>query len=60
MGKPTAPCCVHGLQEQDRFTSKEPQQRCPVPHVDIAFCGSSCKYFPNMNYNEKHGSSSET
>eukprot|EP00973_Karenia_brevis_P073277 10180360-Karenia_brevis.AAC.1 len=41
------------------FTSKEPQQCCPVPHADIAFCGSSCKYFSNMHFHKKYGSSSE-
>ena len=59
MGKQFARCCVHGLQEQDRFTNKEPQQCCPVPKADIVFGGASCKYFSNINVNKKHSSSSE-
>ena len=58
-GKEFARCCVHGLQEQDRFTSKEAQQCCPVAKADIVFGGASCKYFSNISVNKKHGSSSE-
>ena len=50
---------MHGLQEQDRFTNKEPQQCCPAPKADIVFGGAPCKYVSDINVNKKHGSSSE-
>ena len=58
MGNETAPCWSHGFSsKKERLSnSKEEPKHCNVPRADLAFCGSSCKYFSHANHQKQHGS----
>ena len=58
MGNETAPCWSHGFSsKKERLSnSKEEPKHCNVPRADLAFYGSSCKYFSHANHQKQHGS----
>ena len=58
MGNETAPCWSHGFaSKKERLSNiKEEPKHCNVPRADLAFCGSSCKYFSHAHHQKQHGS----